>query len=112
MESIFYNKVIEILDIFIKTQSEMLETIANEIVEKIQKGGRFFVFGTGHSHMVGEEFYARAGGLAWYTINCTYGVNIRGTSIKIYPNRKNSRLCFCNHAAIWFKRKRYYFDFI
>lgn len=64
MESLFYVKIVKILDIFTQTQSEVLETIAREISVKIQNGGRFFVFGTGHSHMVGEEFYARAGGLA------------------------------------------------
>lgn len=64
MESIFYKKVIEVLDTFTKTQTETLKTVAKVIVNRMQKGGRFFVFGTGHSHMVGEEFYARAGGLA------------------------------------------------
>ena len=64
MKSVFYDKVVEILDIFTSTQSEVLENIAKEVAKKIQNGGRFFVFGTGHSHMVGEEFYARAGGLA------------------------------------------------
>ena len=64
MKTVFYDKIVEILDIFTSTQSEVLETIAKEVAKKIQNGGRFFVFGTGHSHMVGEEFYARAGGLA------------------------------------------------
>lgn len=64
MDSLFYVKIVKILDIFTQTQSAVLESIAREIAVKIKNGGRFFVFGTGHSHMVGEEFYARAGGLA------------------------------------------------
>jgi len=30
-------------------------------------GGRFYVFGSGHSHMIAEEIYNRAGGLAFVT---------------------------------------------
>jgi uncharacterized phosphosugar-binding protein len=33
------------------------------MAETIIAGGRIFVFGTGHSHMLAEEGYARAGGL-------------------------------------------------
>lgn len=64
METTFYQQIQNIMNEFNQTQIETLEQIAKEIVERIKMGGRFFVFGTGHSHMVGEEFYARAGGLA------------------------------------------------
>lgn len=64
MQEQFAQKIIDILNVFTETQSENLRTIADVIVNRILEGGRFFVFGTGHSHMVGEEFYARAGGLA------------------------------------------------
>ena len=57
MQEQFAQKMIEILNLFTETQSENLRIIADIIVHRIKEGGRFFVFGTGHSHMVGEEFY-------------------------------------------------------
>lgn len=48
-----------------ETQSENIEKAADLIVESCKKGGRFYVFGSGHSHMVAEELYIRAGGLAY-----------------------------------------------
>ena len=34
------------------------------VTESCASGGRFYVFGSGHSHMIAEEIYLRAGGLA------------------------------------------------
>lgn len=47
------------------TQCENIEKAADLIVKSCIKGGRFYVFGSGHSHMVAEELYIRAGGLAY-----------------------------------------------
>ncbi len=55
----------EILKKTIATQEEALEKAAEMVAESCQKGGRFYVFGSGHSHMVAEEIYIRAGGLAY-----------------------------------------------
>ena len=41
-----------------------IEKAADFVVESCKKGGKFYVFGTGHSHMIAEELYLRAGGLA------------------------------------------------
>ena len=60
----FESGIIAMLQKFVTTQQNTLETVAKEVVRHLQLGGRFFAVGTGHSHMVGEEFYARAGGLA------------------------------------------------
>ena len=60
----FESGIITLLQTFVTTQQNTLETVAKEVVRHLQLGGRFFAVGTGHSHMVGEEFYARAGGLA------------------------------------------------
>lgn len=59
---------------FAHLQSKMQEVLDHELpnIEKASElaaqsclnGGRFYVFGTGHSHLVAEEFYIRAGGLA------------------------------------------------
>lgn len=42
-----------------------IEEAVQLIVDSIHKGGRFYVFGSGHSHMIAEEIYIRAGGLAY-----------------------------------------------
>ncbi len=47
------------------TQSENIEKAADMIVESFLSGGEFYAFGTGHSHMIVEELYTRAGGLAF-----------------------------------------------
>jgi len=42
---------------------DAINRAANEIAVRLEKGGLFYVFGTGHSHMLAEEVYRRAGGL-------------------------------------------------
>lgn len=34
------------------------------VVESCKQGGKFYVFGTGHSHMIAEGLYLRGGGQA------------------------------------------------
>lgn len=48
-----------------KTQSDKLEEAGRMIARAHSQGHRFFVSGSGHSHTVAEEFYGRAGGLAF-----------------------------------------------
>ena len=40
-----------------------IQTAANFVTESCKQGGKFYVFGSGHSHMIAEELYLRAGGL-------------------------------------------------
>lgn len=47
------------------TQSDNIIKAAEFVSESCINGGRFYVFGSGHSHMVAEEIYIRAGGLAF-----------------------------------------------
>lgn len=47
------------------TQEENLLLAAKFVSDSCQQGGRFYVFGSGHSHMIAEEIYIRAGGLAY-----------------------------------------------
>ena len=42
-----------------------IEAAARIVADSCEKGGRFYVFGSGHSHMVAEDVYIRAGGLAF-----------------------------------------------
>lgn len=55
-------------------QSKLQQVLENEMVniqkaadlvtESCKNGGKFYIFGSGHSHMIAEELYLRAGGLA------------------------------------------------
>ncbi len=47
------------------TQQTAIEQSAQWIAEAFLNGHTFFVSGSGHSHTVCEEFYGRAGGLAF-----------------------------------------------
>ena len=42
-----------------------IQEAARLVAESFKKGGKFYAFGSGHSHMIAEELYIRAGGLAW-----------------------------------------------
>lgn len=42
-----------------------IEIASKHIAKSCMEGGRFYVFGSGHSHMIAEEIYIRAGGLAF-----------------------------------------------
>ena len=41
-----------------------IRAAAELVTESCAQGGKFYVFGSGHSHMIAEELYLRAGGLA------------------------------------------------
>ena len=47
------------------TQSEQISAAAKLIADAHHNGHTFYVSGSGHSHSVAEEFYGRAGGLAF-----------------------------------------------
>ncbi|MCC6491065.1 MAG: SIS domain-containing protein, partial [Candidatus Hydrogenedentes bacterium] len=52
-----------ILDEVERTQAKAIAQAAELIADSMMKGGIWHVFGTGHSHALGEEVYYRAGGL-------------------------------------------------
>lgn len=47
-----------------ETQANAIEQAAQLIADRLMKDHYLYVFGSGHSHMIAEEMYARAGGLA------------------------------------------------
>ena len=51
------------------TQEEAIDQVAEACAGCIEKGGLLYFFGTGHSHMICEEPFYRAGGLA-----CVYPI--------------------------------------
>ncbi|ARI76445.1 SIS domain-containing protein [Halobacillus mangrovi] len=60
----YFDQVQALLEKAIDSQRNTLEEAAKHIVESIELGGIVHLFGTGHSHMLAEEGFYRAGGLA------------------------------------------------
>ncbi|BAB07044.1 sugar isomerase domain-containing protein [Halalkalibacterium halodurans] len=60
----FFNRILSEVQ---ETQEQAIIKGAHLVSEAVMNGGRFYVFGSGHSHMIAEEIYNRAGGLALVT---------------------------------------------
>ena len=60
---IYFRAVQELQHRVLSAQRDLLAKVAEKMADVILANGRIFVFGTGHSHMLAEEGYARAGGL-------------------------------------------------
>lgn len=61
----FFHYLQSIFENVVEKESEKIEEAARLVTESCEQGGRFYVFGSGHSHMIAEELYIRAGGLAY-----------------------------------------------
>ena len=59
----YLDRLTELLDRFRHTQREALNRAADGLAERLQHGAVVHLFGTGHSHMIAEEIFYRAGGL-------------------------------------------------
>jgi uncharacterized phosphosugar-binding protein len=59
----FMEESAEILDKIKETQFNQIKKAAEIAANSIIEGGLLITFGTGHSHMIAEEIFARAGGL-------------------------------------------------
>ena len=60
-----FEKGLEVAEKIRDTQRESIEQGARMIASAFVEGKKFFVTGSGHSHTLTEEFYGRAGGLAF-----------------------------------------------
>lgn len=60
----YMNAVLERLQSIQNRQMEAIDRAASAIVRSLAAGGQLYLFGTGHSHMLAEEGFYRAGGLA------------------------------------------------
>ncbi|MEH7238824.1 SIS domain-containing protein [Bacillus sp. JJ1562] len=59
----FFDKVKDRLNVVENTEKENLQKAAEKVAESIQNGGIIQLFGCGHSHILTEEVFYRAGGL-------------------------------------------------
>jgi uncharacterized phosphosugar-binding protein len=60
---VFFDRVHAQLERFRNTQRDALARAAHAVAESLRRGGVLHLFGTGHSHMLAEEVFYRAGGL-------------------------------------------------
>ncbi len=59
----YLRNVQTILNEIISTQTDAIEAAAAAFARTLENGHEIFLFGTGHSHMLAEELFYRAGGL-------------------------------------------------
>jgi len=69
----YYNNTIEILDKIYSEEADAIQQTGKMLAEVFSRDGLLHVFGCGHSHMIEEELFFRAGGLA--QVNPIYQYN-------------------------------------
>lgn len=69
MNKDYLKNIYNLLEKLERTQETAIDRVASVCAEAIRHGGLLYFFGTGHSHMVCEEPFYRAGGLA-----CVYPI--------------------------------------
>lgn len=60
----YYNEIVRVLDAIKTTQKDKLLQAAQKIAKVIENDGIIYIFGCGHSHLIGLDCFYRAGGLA------------------------------------------------
>lgn len=58
----FHNVIQKMLQRIQDSQLDTIKELAHLIADKTINGGVLYGFGTGHSHVIAEELYIRAGG--------------------------------------------------
>ena len=64
MNKTYLKNIYRLLEKMESTQEQTIDRVAEVCAEAIAGGGLLYFFGTGHSHMICEEPFYRAGGLA------------------------------------------------
>lgn len=59
----YYNEILSVLKNIKDTQKEKIESAAKVVADVIENNGIIYVFGCGHSHLIGLDCFYRAGGL-------------------------------------------------
>ncbi len=59
----YFENIIRIMERISAEQIDNIEKAARAVADTLENGGRVHAFGTGHSHMLAEEIFYRAGGL-------------------------------------------------
>lgn len=59
----YFENIQKIMSRIMAEQMQNIEKAARAVADTLENGGRVHAFGTGHSHMLAEEIFYRAGGL-------------------------------------------------
>ena len=59
----YFEKITEILTKIKDTQRDKMQAVSERVAEVIKNDGIIYVFGCGHSHLIGLDCFYRAGGL-------------------------------------------------
>ena len=59
----YFENIQKIMSRIMTEQIDNIEKAARAVADTLENGGRVHAFGTGHSHMLAEEIFYRAGGL-------------------------------------------------
>ena len=57
------DKIVDLLKVAEEKNKDVIKELAEKVAENIENDKMIHTFGTGHSHMLGIELFARAGGL-------------------------------------------------
>ena len=60
----YWKQVGGVIDYVMDTQAQKIEQAARMVADSLKKDGMLYVFGCGHSHIIGEDLFYRAGGTA------------------------------------------------
>ena len=63
MIAAYFENIHNLLNKVQQTQGEAMEKAVTAVADTLSRGGTVYAFGTGHSHMLAEELFYRAGGL-------------------------------------------------
>lgn len=63
----YYSNIQNVLQDAFERQKNLLEDVARKMCVCVTSGNMLYIFGTGHAHMLAEELFYRAGGLAAVT---------------------------------------------
>lgn len=59
----YFREITELLAVIEKEEQEVMQQVAQQVAKTIEHDGVIHLFGCGHSHILTEEVYYRAGGL-------------------------------------------------
>lgn len=60
----YWKEVNTVLDRVMATQAQKIQSAAELVAKSLARDGQLYVFGCGHSHIIGEDLFYRAGGTA------------------------------------------------
>ncbi|SDI00339.1 SIS domain-containing protein [Alteribacillus bidgolensis] len=59
----YFHEIKQLIDEVERKEARTIQKAAKQIADKVSEGGLLYVFGCGHSHIMAEELFYRAGGL-------------------------------------------------